>query len=87
MAVFKTLAEAQKAYDEAQARLVVALQPRAITYKVSEKGGLSAYGINSKFPVTLYVEQWERLDADEERAKRLAFIAANTKTLSRKAAA
>jgi hypothetical protein len=25
------------------------------------KGGLSVYGVNSKWPVTLYVEQWERL--------------------------
>ena len=28
--------------------------------KVSEKGGLSVYGLG-RFPVTLYVEQWERL--------------------------
>jgi hypothetical protein len=33
---------------------------RAATMKVSEKGGLSVYGLG-RFPVTLYPEQWERL--------------------------
>ena len=28
--------------------------------KVSEKGGISVYGLQ-RMPVTLYVEQWERL--------------------------
>ena len=28
--------------------------------KVSEKGGLSVYGLG-RFPVTLYYEQWQRL--------------------------
>lgn len=37
--------------------------------KVSEKGGLSVYGLG-RFPVTLYKEQWSRLldYADEIRA-------------------
>jgi hypothetical protein len=37
--------------------------------KVSEKGGLSVYGLG-RFPVTLYREQWEKLldMADEIRA-------------------
>lgn len=37
--------------------------------KVSEKGGLSVYGLG-RFPVTLYKEQWTRLldMADEIRA-------------------
>ncbi len=37
--------------------------------KVSEKGGLSVYGMG-RFPVTLYREQWEKLlaMADEIRA-------------------
>jgi hypothetical protein len=32
----------------------------ALRFKVSEKGAVSVYGLG-KFPVTLYVEQWERL--------------------------
>jgi hypothetical protein len=26
--------------------------------KVAEKGGVSLYGLNTKYPVTLYAEQW-----------------------------
>jgi hypothetical protein len=33
---------------------------KGISMKVSEKGGLSVYGLG-RFPVTLYVEQWTRL--------------------------
>ena len=40
-----------------------------ISLRVSEKGGLSVYGLG-RFPVTLYREQWEKLlsIADEIRA-------------------
>jgi hypothetical protein len=31
-----------------------------LSFKVSEKGGLSVYGLG-RFPVTLYKEQWARL--------------------------
>lgn len=31
-----------------------------ISFKVTEKGGVSAYGLG-RFPVTLYLSQWERL--------------------------
>jgi hypothetical protein len=43
-------------------------QSRGITLKVSEKGGLSVYGMG-RFPVTLYKEQWTKLldMADEIR--------------------
>jgi hypothetical protein len=38
----------------------------AVSMKVSEKGGLSVYGLG-RFPVTLYQEQWIRLlDMDKE---------------------
>ena len=52
-----------------------------ITMKVSEKGGLSVYGMG-RFPVTLYKEQWLRLldMSDDIRA----FIAANEGTLKTK---
>lgn len=33
---------------------------KGISMKVSEKGGLSVYGLG-RFPVTLYPEQWTRL--------------------------
>ena len=37
-----------------------------LTFKISEKGGLSVYGLG-RFPVTLYKEQWRKLlDKAEE---------------------
>jgi len=41
----------------------------AVSMKVSEKGGLSVYGLG-RFPVTLYQEQWIKLldMADDIRA-------------------
>jgi hypothetical protein len=33
---------------------------RGVSMKVSEKGGLSVYGLG-RFPMTLYKEQWSRL--------------------------
>jgi hypothetical protein len=41
----------------------------AVSFKVSEKGGVSVYGLG-RFPVTLYKEQWAKLLdlADDIRA-------------------
>jgi len=33
---------------------------RGVSLKVSEKGGLSVYGLG-RFPITLYKEQWKKL--------------------------
>ena len=39
---------------------------KGVSMKVSEKGGLSIYGLG-RFPVTLYKEQWTKLlDMSEE---------------------
>jgi len=42
---------------------------RAVSLRVSEKGGVSVYGLG-RFPVTLYKEQWQKLldMSDEIRA-------------------
>lgn len=42
---------------------------RSVSLKVSDKGGVSVYGLG-RFPVTLYKEQWSKLldMADEIRA-------------------
>ena len=60
--------------DQAQAK-------RSVYLKVSDKGGVSLYGLG-RFPITLYVEQWETVlgMADEIRV----FLAANTGRLKRK---
>jgi hypothetical protein len=44
-------------------------KPEGLEFRVSEKGGVSVYGLG-RFPVTLYYEQWTRLLArtDELRA-------------------
>ena len=39
---------------------VGARKSNRIEFKVSEKGGVSVYGLG-RFPVTLYYEQWVRL--------------------------
>ena len=53
----------------------------AVSLKVSEKGGVSVYGLG-RFPVTLYKEQWAKLLdlADEIRA----FIKAHDSELKSK---
>jgi hypothetical protein len=54
---------------------------RGVSMKVSEKGGLSVYGMG-RFPVTLYKEQWLKLlDMSEEIR---AFIAAHEGELKSK---
>ena len=50
-----------------------------IRMKVSEKGGVSVYGMG-RFPVTLYKEQWLKPLPDDIRA----FIAANETELKTK---
>jgi hypothetical protein len=57
---------------------------KGLSLKISEKGGLSVYGLG-RFPVTLYKEQWLRLldMAPEIRA----FIRANEEQLKSKVTA
>lgn len=52
-------------YEELKARLAELEKqgPRrtgSLEFRVSEKGGVSVYGLG-RFPVTLYYEQWTRL--------------------------
>jgi len=73
----KTELERAKAEIERQRRTA----NRGMSIKVSEKGGVSVYGLG-RFPVTLYKEQWEKLldMADELRA----FIRENASSLKTK---
>jgi hypothetical protein len=54
---------------------------RGLSLKVSEKGGLSVYGLG-RFPVTLYKEQWVKLLGMAEDIK--TFIEANGDQLKTK---
>ncbi len=57
---------AEPTYEELKAKLaelekqVQGKKRGTIEFRVSEKGGLSVYGLG-RFPVTLYYEQWIRL--------------------------
>ena len=55
-------------------------KPGSFSMKVSEKGGLSIYGLG-RFPVTLYQEQWSKLleRADDSRD----FLKANESSLKK----
>jgi len=55
---------------------------KGISMKVSEKGGLSVYGLG-RFPITLYQEQWTKLLDMSEDIR--AFIAAHQGELKTKA--
>ena len=54
---------------------------RTGSLKVSEKGGVSVYGLG-RFPVTLYKEQWMKLLGMADEIK--AFISANEAKLKSK---
>jgi hypothetical protein len=76
------LAMIQRLQEENQA--LRKSKTRAITLKVSEKGGVSLYGMG-KWPVTLYAGQWEKVFDMVDDIK--AFIKANAADLARKQAA
>ena len=69
-------AENRKLREQAEER-----KPGQLRLKVSEKGGLSVYGLG-RFPVTLYKEQWVRLldHADEIKS----FLQQNDRLLKAK---
>ena len=87
MAVLPNLAQenanlaAKLAEMEAQIAALKAQSARRITMKVTDKGGLSVYGLG-RFPITLYRSQWERLLAEADAIS--AFLLANSALLSTK---
>lgn len=67
--------------------LVTAMQAqpaRKLSMKVTEKGGLSIYGLG-RFPVTLYRSQWDRLLDASTVTEIKAFIETNASLLAVKA--
>lgn len=62
-----TVASSKTALQERIAQLEAELKDAreakrtVIHFKVSEKGAVSVYGLNARFPVTLYGSQWDRL--------------------------
>ena len=82
MSTAHSMSDAERiAYLEGMVQKLQAQRNGKLTLKVSEKGGLSVYGMG-KFPITHYASQWERILENAEQIK--AFIAANESTLARK---
>ena len=52
-----------------------------LTFRVSEKGAVSVYGLG-RFPVTLYQEQWDKLLSASEDLR--IFLDANREQLKKK---
>ena len=76
--------ELQAEIDALKAALATATKARGsgeLSFKVSEKGAVSVYGLG-RFPVTLYGEQWPRLFRVSDKIT--AFIDANRERLSTK---
>lgn len=71
------------AHLKAQIERMRAANQRSLKLKVSDKGGVSVYGMG-KWPVTLYRSQWERLLAPEIVQSIKDFIMDNADRLSTK---
>ena len=81
--ILAKVAAGQLAVDEAS-KLLADLETtrRGTLYcKVSQKGAVSLYGLQ-RMPVTLYVEQWERLLAFSDELQ--AFLKEHNSELKRK---
>lgn len=74
-------AELERLKAENEALKVSRKTAGSMTFKVSEKGAVSVYGLG-RFPVTLYKEQWEKLLAASDQLR--AFIAENDAQLKKK---
>ena len=79
----RQLEEMKRQKEEAEAQLAAekAKQTRAVYLKVSEKGGASLYGIR-RFPITFYVEEWNRILDMEPEIR--SFLTAHEDELTRK---
>ena len=67
--------------SENAALKAAAVKRNTLSFKVSEKGALSVYGMG-RFPVTLYRQQWEKLFAAQADIK--AFLEHNAAKLTTK---
>jgi hypothetical protein len=81
--ILSKLAAGELAVDEASKLLAEIETPKRgqLHCKVSEKGAVSVYGLQ-RMPVTLYLEQWDRLLSFSDDLR--AFIKDNESKLKRK---
>jgi hypothetical protein len=84
--ILSLVASGKLSVADASAKLdAIAPKGGRLYCKVSEKGCVSLYGVNSRMPVSLYADQWERVA--DFMPEVLKFIAANAASLPRKAKA
>jgi hypothetical protein len=71
--ILKKLAAGELSVEEADKLLAAAdvHRPGSLYCKVSQKGAISVYGLQ-RMPVTLYVEQWEKLLGFGDEIKKFA---------------
>jgi hypothetical protein len=82
--ILQKVASGEITPEEAAKLIKTSAPPRGTLYcKVSEKGAISVYGLQ-RMPVTLYVEQWERLLAFADEIN--SFMKENDSKLKRKEA-
>lgn len=81
MAILRNLNELSREELIAQLEAARAQSDRKLSLKVTEKGGVSLYGLG-RFPVTLYASQWDKLISGVDQIK--AFIDTNRSLLSTK---
>ena len=77
---------AEPTYEELKTRLAElekqsGRRTGSLEFRVSEKGGVSVYGLG-RFPVTLYYEQWTRLLDQSENLRK--FLEENKEKLKLK---
>ena len=83
LAQMNEIAELEKV--TARLKELKAAQKNRLRLKVSQKGAVSIYGLQARFPVTLYAAQWEKLLAQlVDTGVLRAFIAENQSELSYK---
>jgi hypothetical protein len=75
--------QAELARLKAENAALTAVQSRGLSCKISEKGGMSVYGLG-RFPVTLYKDQWLKFFSSYDSIK--AFFTANVSRMSDKPA-
>ncbi len=74
-----TKVEMQARIEELEAQAQAKNGAGTVSFKVSQKGGVSLYGLG-RWPVTLYQSQWERLLESGEELR--GFMKANASKLA-----
>ena len=78
MATTRTKRELEAEVEELRQQLAIKNVDRELTFRVSQRGAVSVYGL-MRFPVTLYKNQWEILLEHQDKLRK--FIKDNERKL------